>query len=329
MTKLKENNESLDLFYIFRKTNDFFNRGLILFYKITLFTLKFWILIISLIFLGLIGGYFANANKVNTKEANIQVRINFELGRYVYNEIDLLNKKIANLDSIFLKERGIWKNGQPLVNSIEIEPLVAFQELIEDYGSSNRTFEILMDNYNFEGDNSSSRNFKYEFRYHLLKLNLSNEASSKTIESILSVINENLLLKELKNIEILNIESRISSNLEMLEQINTLVSAYAQTDNLKTLSLVPILDKDISGLIDKKRAIQAQLEDYRRLKVVSSNIIVLISEPIIVENKSGMLNNKMVLYPILLIFSFYLISLLVFTFLRAKRLYEGRESNII
>lgn len=317
-------NDQVDLYKLFLKTNDLFNNFLASTYRLILFTLKFWIIFIILIIAGIVAGYFANKNDYLPKESDIQIRVNYNLGKYVYNEIDLINRKITNVDSIFLKKNDLWKNGKTLVMGVEIEPLVSFQELIEDYGISNRTFETLLDNYSFEGTNSASKNFKYEFRYHLLNIKLSHHADSNTVKNLISAINDNPLLQDFKETGILNINDRINSNKEMIEQINSLISSYIRSENIDKISQSVVLDKDVSGLIEKKRAIQAQLEEFRSVKAVSDNIVVMINEPFLVNKQTSILDNKMILYPLLLIILFYLISFFIKLLLKAKTLHYSK-----
>lgn len=324
MNQTKENSQdNIDLFFVFRKTNELYKTFLISIFRALSFFIKNWIIILILIVAGLIFGFFSQKNYEAPKEMSALIRINFGTGNYVYSSVDLLNEKINNRDSIFLKNLKLWKNNSSIIRSVAIEPVINFKKLIEDYGPSNRTFEILLDNYDFDGNNSASETFIYDYKYHKMTISLDPSATSVSVSYIIDYLNKNEILQILAEEGIYNIQDRINSNTEMISQINGLIDTYTNNQMTSGNTSEPIvLDKDISGLIDKKRAIQSQLEAYREEKVVSKNIVVMISKADLVQSKTSFFKNKLILYPAFLLFIFITFSVLKRIFLKAKRLSE-------
>jgi hypothetical protein len=292
-------------------------------YKALKFLLKNWLIILIIIIAGLILGFFAQKKDVTPKEANVLIRINFGTGNYVYSSVELLNEKISNRDSIFLKSLRLWNNNSSIIRKVEIEPVIDFKKLIEDYGPSNRTFEILLDNYDFDGNNTASETFKYDYKYHKMTISLEPSATSNSIFSVMDYLNTNEILQILAEKSKNNIQDRIETNEEMINQINALIDTYTKTQlSLGGKSESIVLDKDISGLIDKKRAIQTQLETFREEQVVSKNIVVMINKSDLIQVKASFFSNKFILYPTIFLFIFFALSILKRLFLKAKRLSE-------
>lgn len=328
MNQTRPNSEdNVDLFFLFKKTNELYKSFLISIYKAIQFLLRNWMVLILLILVGIVLGYFSQKNYEEPKEANVLIRINFNTGRYVYNSVDLLNEKINNQDSIFLKNALLMKGNSSIIKSVEIKPVVDFKKLIENYGPSNRTFEILLDNYDFEENISASENFKYDYDYHTMKISFQPYATSSSIDAVIAYLNKNEILQLVKEEGKKNIQDRIKSNLEIINQINNLIETYTKNKDVGSPVEAIVLDKDISGLIDKKRAIQAQLEIFREQQIVSNDIVVMINKSNLINVKSGMFRNKVVVYPLYLLLFFFILSSFKVLFIKAKEL-NNKKNNL-
>src|SRR5690554_6324676 len=63
-------------------------------------------------------------------EGTAIVQINFNSANTVYEEINLLNEKLKEGDTIFLKDHGFLYNTEALLSSIEIKPIVDFENIL-------------------------------------------------------------------------------------------------------------------------------------------------------------------------------------------------------
>jgi hypothetical protein len=156
-----------------------------------------------------------------------------------------------------------------------------------------------------------------------MTISLEPSATSNSIFSVMDYLNTNEILQILAEKSKNNIQDRIETNEEMINQINALIDTYTKTQlSLGGKSESIVLDKDISGLIDKKRAIQTQLETFREEQVVSKNIVVMINKSDLIQVKASFFSNKFILYPTIFLFIFFALSILKRLFLKAKRLSE-------
>ena len=96
-------NDEIDLIYFFSKLKNTLRGWVKLFFKIIDHLIRNWKIISVLIVLGIILGYFAQQNYKPAQKATALIRVNFDAVDYVYSEIDLLNEKVKENDSIFLQ----------------------------------------------------------------------------------------------------------------------------------------------------------------------------------------------------------------------------------
>tara|TARA_R100001369_G_scaffold92805_1_gene139966 strand:+ start:4699 stop:5694 length:996 start_codon:yes stop_codon:yes gene_type:complete len=318
--------EEIDLFYLFSLVGNFFKKCFIAAYRFIIFLLKNWIILLALIFVGVLAGYFLQKDVENPKEANALIRINFDTGNYVYNAIDLLNEKIENRDSLFLKESGLW-NQKSLLKRVKIKPVVNFNDLTEIYGTDNRTLGLLIESYEFEGENNLSESFNKDYLYHNLEIDLSSNATHEAIDNVINYINDNKLLRSLKKEAVAIIINKIDTNKETISQINAILNAYGAQQVSGVSSNQVILDKDLTGVIEKKNQLLLTNEELRENLVLSNDITVLVNKSNLIEKSHGILGNKMIVYPILLIFLFLLFALLKRAFIYARKLAQKEDAE--
>lgn len=317
--------EEIDLFYLFSLVGNFFKKCFIAAYRFIVFLLKNWIILLVLITVGVLAGYFLQKDTENPKEANALIRINFDTVGYVYNTIDLLNDKIINRDSVFLKEANLWKNG-PLIKEVKIEPVISFKDIASIYGRDNATLKALFENYEYENGNTINTTFKIDFKYHSIAMVLAPNATPKSIDYFIKYLNTNDLLDSLKDKSIGNIEERISTNEETIKQINNILNNYNTGEiGIKTNQIT--LDKDLTGLVRTKMDLQREIEEFSEDLILSKGVSVLINKSSLIEASPSKLSNKMIVYPILLIFLFLSFALLIRAFNYARKLAQNKDAE--
>ena len=110
--KEQKSNE-LDIIYLFSKFKKIAIGWIVLLFNAIDYILKKWIIITILIVIGLGLGYLTQDNYKPNKKATALVRINFDTVGYVYSEINLINEKVKEKDSVFfLKAKPIIFSSQ-------------------------------------------------------------------------------------------------------------------------------------------------------------------------------------------------------------------------
>lgn len=300
--------DDIDIKDIFQGIGSFFRKLILFIFNIFSFLIKNWIIVLVLLIIGLAYGYFVKNNRKDNKTAQIMVRINFDLGNYVYNSLDDLSKKIEDKDSIFLKDIGLWDK-KALIKKIEIEPIINFEDILDKYAPNNKNFEILFDKLEFSRKITVSETFIPQYLYHNIELILSENSTENTLDKLFIYINSNKNLENYKKVKLENMIGRIEASKKTIAQINDVVVSYISEDPiLKTNQLV--IDKDFTGMLQTKFNLERENEKMLANIALSQDILVLINKPSLVKEDSIILKNPMFLYPLLLIGLFLLASLI-------------------
>src|SRR5690554_697804 len=113
--------EEIDLAYLFKKLKETSKNLIKLVFKVLDFYLKFWIVVLALILLGVAYGFYLDSNAKNEYENQGIIIPNFESVDYLYNNIEYFNNKIKTRDTVFLKQ--VLAEDFEAIKKIEIEPI--------------------------------------------------------------------------------------------------------------------------------------------------------------------------------------------------------------
>ncbi len=310
-------NDEIDLIYFFSKLKEKVRRWVKLFFNVIDYTIRNWKIISVLIVLGIILGYFAQQNYKPAQKATALIRVNFDSVGYVYSEIDLLNEKAKEKDSVFFTNIGL-KGDTLEINKIEIKPQINLTEIISDYEINDRKLEGLLRNLEFD-DNEIKvhETFTSEYQYHKLEFSFSSSANNETLNKVIGYINRNEVLGELRDEIYKDFKTQLDNNKKSIDQINSVIDTYQTNESLASPSdQIFIVDKNFSIhiLFERKLELQKINEGLNRLLVLAKDIILVVNKPIIIKENEGISGNKIIYYPTLLVFIFLFLSFLRHTY---------------
>lgn len=318
--------QEIDLAVISRKIGGFFEsivRGI---FNVIQFFIKNIIIIAILFIAGVVLGYFLDkSSKVYQHE--IIVSPNFGSYDYLYNKVDLLQSKIAQNDTVFLKSIGI-KNPKDL-KSIEIEPIIDLYNFVNDKGNAtnnaqnSQNFEMVKllaedgDINKVTKDEITSKNYGN----HSLEIKTSSYASSKNlIEPILNYLNQSEFYKKYQQIFSSNINQKIKDNQIMIAQIDALLNGFSSSTaaNQKSNNLVFYNENtQLNDILNTKSTLINEIS-YKRLELISNNAVIKEKSRVLNLKDNKGLNNKLkLILPFLFVF-LYLLGVLFRNFYRRQ-----------
>lgn len=269
-----------------------------------------WKQLSAVIFLGILAGYFTtDDNQPNSKEANVLVKINFDAGNYVYDAVDLINLKISSDDADFFSQE-IKLNIDESIDEISISPVIDIKDIMAKDIQANE-IRVLFENLEYEDGFSVSEGFKSDYDYHFIKVNVSNNSTIETVNKIIDYFNNNPLFAELKERNIQRISSIIFDNEQTIKQIDKLLDFYS-SDNKINSSQLYIDNKDLrpNELIKTKIDLQNENQDLKRESLTSKETVITINETNVLIENNSLTSNKMVYYPLLFVFIYFVCSIL-------------------
>lgn len=306
--------EEIDLNYLFRKSNNFFKKSVRAIFLIFNFFLKYWIVTLLLLIIGIGYGFYKDSisSKVYKNEGIIIP--NFESVDYLYGTIEELNKRIHLSDTLYLKE--IIGNNYHSLKKIEIEPISDIYNMMTKSREQIDVFRIIYQNQEFDKFVENISTSKY-FKFHKITFTIKGENRSKEIiKNIFSYWNNNSHFKEYEKIYSENAVFQVYEYKNMISQVDSIIKAISSASNNNQSSGVVISDNtNLHLLLQQKREMlnellqaEIRLNDYTEpIKLVNMDYEV---------QAVGISN--IIKYPLLLLFLFSLIFFIRFLLFRMR-----------
>jgi hypothetical protein len=221
-------NQEIDLSQISKRIGSFFENIATKVFKAFLFFKRniIWIGILFVLGAGL-GYYLDKNNKVYNNQ--IIVCPNFGSTDYLYAKISLINSKIQEQDTLFLKEVVGIKNPAKFTK-IEIQPIADIYKFIEERDKNFEVLKLMAEDGDVKkiiNDNLTSKNYPY----HLISFVTLNETSKdKTVEPLLKYFNESDYYKVIQKQFMDNVKIKIADNDSIIAQINEVLNTISSTN---------------------------------------------------------------------------------------------------
>ena len=317
----KSEYDEIDLSFIFKKIGNFFKNLLIGFLQIIAFYYnKKWILI-PLVIIGGILGYFWEISIDDKYKNNFIVAANYESSDYLYNKIDAINSKIKLKDSTYLKK--VFGEYHDKAKTIEIEPVIDIYEFVADSESNQELFELLSEDEDmaeFIKDPVNSRNYPHHIINLIVKGN-EREVHQSISHNFFNYLNTNQYYNFSKKESLKTLSLKLDENALIRNQVDGVINSVIQNQTLDTKN--PILsindNQSIDELLRRKAytigedlELRTQLENQQKvIQIVDANYQIEFEDSVLSKDKKFIL-------PLLLIIIFSGIYLLQYIIKKSK-----------
>ena len=317
----KSEYDEIDLSFIFKKIGNFFKNLLIGFLQIIAFYYsKKWILI-PLVIIGGILGYFWEISIDDKYKNNFIVAANYESSDYLYNKIDAINSKIKLKDSTYLKK--VFGEYHDKAKTIEIEPVIDIYEFVADSESNQELFELLSEDEDmaeFIKDPVNSRNYPHHIINLIVKGN-EREVHQSISDNFFNYLNTNQYYNFSKKESLKTLSLKLDENALIRNQVDGVINSVIQNQTLDTKN--PILsindNQSIDELLRRKAytigedlELRTQLENQQKvIQIVDANYQIEFEDSVLSKDKKFIL-------PLLLIIIFSGIYLLQYIIKKSK-----------
>ncbi|HNP66397.1 MAG TPA: hypothetical protein PKH16_00700 [Aequorivita sp.] len=326
----QNSSEEVDLGTIFAKVRDGYHGLLISFYRGIQFLFRNWILILGIIIVGILIGYYLDNQKNTAKETTLLVQINFDSANYVYNAIDQLNMKIQENDTKFLEENGLLIDGMNAITSAEIQPIVNIMDILKNTTGNDGYIQAIFEQSKFEDDLLTSEIFIPEYKNHRIVISSNENNTDKVLSILLSYLNNNKILNKIKDATVENTKTIIEKNKNSISDIDSIMKVYGTPieNNFQPGQIYynsyEVNNGNIHLLVQQKTSLLEENEELEIELIKYENIVELLNKPKL-QIKKGILTNKIVIIPILFVILFIVLAFLKRFYLKAKRLSLSKE----
>lgn len=269
------------------------------------------IILIGIIVVGGGVGYFLD-EAFPKYESQVIVAANFESIDYLYNTIELINSKIKEKDTVYLKEVGIINYKE--VKKISIQPVIDVYDFISKNPQNFEMIQLLSesgDAHSTIKDITTSKNYAS----HQITLITSNkEVSAGIIKKLMLHLNNNQFHEELRQVTIKNLEYQLKSNEEMISQIDEILKSFSLEKQKGTSSDKLVYYNDnmqLNEMINTRNNLVVEQGKIRVQKQYFDRFIKEKSTSLNVKNTSAITSKLKFVLPALGLAVFLVMSLLL------------------
>lgn len=297
-------NQEIDLSEISKKIGGFFENISTRIFKGILF-LKRNILVISILFVIGVGLGFYLDKTSKSYDHQVIVTPNFGSTDYLYSRVELINSKIEEKDTLFLKNVLGIKEPKKF-KKIAIEPINDVYKFIENRDENFEFIKLLAEDGDIKKiitDKVTSKNYPF----HAISFSTSALISEKnTVEPILKYLNDSDYYSKIQKEYINNIKVKIVANDSIISQINGFLNTLSNKGNKSQSSnLVYINENTQLNDVIKTKDELVNDQGRRRIELINTDkIIKQISVTLNIKNIKSINGKLKLVLPILFIFIF-------------------------
>ncbi len=307
--KHNPDDQEIDLSDISRKFGDVFqnlNTGI---FRTIQFFIKNAIIVVILFALGIGIGFYLDKTR-KSFEHQIIVKPNFGSVDYLYSRIDLINSKITEKDTNYLKTIGIAQPSK--ISKIEIKPIVDVYKFVNN-PNSELNFQLLKlmsengDIKKIMEESTTSKNY----RYHAIEFKTRNLITkANTVDPLMNYINNNPYFAAIQKQTVDNTLKKIEANDQIIAQIDGFLNQLASGTANAGKSMVYINENtQLNDVIETKDKLLNE-QGYHRVELVGMDKIIKDNAVAINIENNESINGKMkIILPLLFVGLFILFRL--------------------
>ncbi len=311
--------EEIDLGDLFRYLrNGFNNLGNTLLHFIN-FLLKNAILLIILIVVGAVIGYFLEKSTKEIYKTEAVVATGFGSAEYLYGAVEEINFKFKKQDQAFLDRLQV-ENFDGF--SLEVKPVVSLDNTTNE---QQNFYDLIRESELLDKENQRMVIATSFEKHNLILYHPTDAASQKILKNIIEYLRNNDYYQAFHKDYLANIESRITENKLMIRRIDSLVGGYTRSlkdtpgayQQLQYYNVDNSLD--LGEVLANRLTLQRENRNLIQDRSMYSNFlnIIKIGSPKELDKK-GISSNYIVFIPILLIVLFFVFILLRIVFRKAR-----------
>jgi uncharacterized protein YneF (UPF0154 family) len=310
-----DDSQELDLSAISKGVGNLFRSVNSFLYSCISFVLRNIILLGIIFIIGVAIGFWMDYSQKRVYRHEIIVTPNFGSTDYLYAKIELINSKIRENDSVFLKAVGIANPKE--LTEIKIEPIVDVFKFVNSTTNEQnyKLLELMAQDGDIKKimiDPATSKNYPFHnitFKTHGMT------TMAKTVTPLIAYLNNNVYFTTMQKEYLNNVAIKLKANEVIIAQIDAVLNEFSQSadDSPKSDKLVYYNENTQLNDVIKSKDELIREQGQHRLDLASFDKIVKDTSVITNIKDGDSLNGKMkVILPFLFIFLFF-----VFFFFRA------------
>ena len=320
-TKPSTADDEIDLGVFFKAIQNFFKQILISVVNIFKFFYRHKFILLGLILLGAVLGYFWENSFEKTYTNSLMVTPNFESADYLYTKVESLNNKVEIGDTVFLN--SVFGENYKSVKSIEVKSVVDIYNFVSKNDSNQDLFELLFDeeaSMEFLENPINSRNYKF----HNIIFKVEGEENHIELSNqLITYLNDNPYFNKIKEVSQENLKKIIDDTRASINQIDSILTYSKKQKGIKVenneLSFSD--NTGLNNLVIAKRDLGRYLGSLQNDMITETDAIKFVDGSYKVVDKEELLSkSKVKLFPLIFVLLYCLIYLIRYISIKAKAL---------
>jgi len=305
-----QENQEIDLFQVFKSVGRFFEKINAGIFRCIQFFVKKAIVIIVLVIVGIGLGFYLDETQKKF-DHQIIVTPNFKSADYLYSKINLINAKIIERDTAFLKNSVGLKHPE-ILKGIKIKPITDVYKFIENKTENFELIKLMAEAGDINKileDNLTSKNYT---NHEIIVKTDELSSDESTIQPILNFLNESDYFKKIQIEEFNNAQIKLSQNDTIISQIDAVLNGFSSSVNRNQQSDKLVYyneNTQLNDVIKTKEALIYQQGVLRVDLIGMDKIIKENSATLNIENTSSINGKLKFILPVLFLCLYILMHL--------------------
>lgn len=306
-------NQEIDLSQISRKIRGLFQDFNAFLFRCIQFFIKNGLVIVVLLIVGVGVGFYLDSTQ-KTYDHQIIVTPNFKSADYLYAKIDLINGKIVEGDTLFLKNTVGLKHPKA-IKTIKIEPITDVYNFIENKTENFELIKLMAEDGDIKKiieDHVTSKN--YTTHEIIITTNeLVNEEA--TIKPLINFLNENDYFKKVQGEELKNAQIKLNKSDTIIAQIDAVLNGFSNKSQQSDKLVYYNENTQLNDVIKTKEELIKQ-QGILRVDLIGMDKIIKENSTTLNKRHQSLTSGKLKLFlPVFFVF-FFLLSRLFVKFYR-------------
>lgn len=306
-------NQEIDLSQISRKIGGLFQDFNAFLFRCIQFFIKNGLVIVVLLIVGVGVGFYLDSTQ-KTYDHQIIVTPNFKSADYLYAKIDLINGKIVEGDTLFLKNTVGLKHPKA-IKTIKIEPITDVYNFIENKTENFELIKLMAEDGDIKKiieDHVTSKN--YTTHEIIITTNeLVNEEA--TIQPLIKFLNENDYFKKVQGEELKNAQIKLNKSDTIIAQIDAVLNGFSNKSQQSDKLVYYNENTQLNDVIKTKEELIKQ-QGILRVDLIGMDKIIKEKSATLNKRHQSLTSGKLKLFlPVFFVF-FFLLSRLFVKFYR-------------
>ena len=315
-----KNNEEIDLGDLFRLVKKGFEKLGKLLLRFIGFLLRNAIVLIILIIIGAVAGYFLQKKASNVVKTEMIVASDFGSAEYLFKSVKELQYKLKIKDKATIEKLGL--EGTKASISLAVKPIIDLDELTRE---EENYLELLNESDFLEKEEKEGLMKKISRFYEIILYHPHDLDSRKLLKNVIEILRDNDYYRKVYALNSKKIDFLIKADESLISQMDSLMVNYSNSLKNTPLNSSTIYNTnsalDLGVMIGNRTSLVEELDGLYKKKVANEELFRLVDlgYPSEIEEKS-ITSYKIILIPLLLVLAYFGLIIFVRVVQKAKKL---------